>query len=191
MNFVTYTGKTFDYNNITPESICIEDMIHSVCRINRFIGHSKRPYPVAEHLFLCLIMAETLGYSAREQLLVLIHDFPEGYTGDCPTPLKNLLPQFKEIEANVESAMYKHLSIEPPTEEEHLKIKRVDNTMLVIEMRDMTLHDYTKYINELTHVELLDDMGFSIWDRPYPEVKLQRFLREAFDELMEEIENEV
>ncbi|MER2006522.1 MAG: hypothetical protein ABS939_03640 [Psychrobacillus sp.] len=187
---VTYTGKDFDYNNITKESICIDDIIHSLTRINRFIGHSKRAYTVAEHLFLCVIMAGELGYSAREKLLVLTHDFPEAYTGDCPTPLKQLLPEFKVIESKIEKALYEHLGIAPPTEEEHLKVKRIDNTMLVIEMRDMTLHDYSKYINELTHVELLDDIGFKVWENGYSEKQLQRFLHQEFSELMEDIKNE-
>lgn len=191
MLFITYTGKQLDYSNITPESICLEDMLHSVCRINRFIGHSKRPYPVAEHLFLCLVMSEVLGYTARQRLLTVIHDLPEAYTGDCPTPLKQLLPQFKEIEAKVEDALYKNLGIAPPTAFEHNLVKRIDNTMLVIEMRDMTLHDYTEYINDLTYIELLDDKGFSIYDEPYGEDRLHQILDRVIKELLEEVKNEV
>lgn len=162
--FVTYTGKLFDYNNITKESICIDDIFHSLSRINRFIGHSKRPYTVAEHLLRCLDMANDLEYSPRIKLLTFVHDFAEAYTGDCPTPLKDLLPEFRVIEKNVETALYEFLEIEPPTEEEHLLVKRIDNTMLVIEMRDLTLHDHTVYISDLTYMENIESGEYDIKD---------------------------
>jgi hypothetical protein len=122
---------------------------------------------------------------------VLTHDFPEAYTGDCPTPLKKLLPEFKIIEDKVEVALYEHLNIAPPTEEEHLKIKRVDNTMLVIEMRDLTLHDYVEYISELTQMQFLDDVAMKIWLDSPKEEKLQACLHNEFKELMEELKNEI
>jgi 5'-deoxynucleotidase YfbR-like HD superfamily hydrolase len=184
---VTYTGKKFDYNNITKDSICIEDIIHSLPRINRFIGHSTRAYTDAEHLLLCLVMAEKLGYSPRLKLLTFIHDFPEAYTGDFPTPLKKLMPELKELEKKIEKALYEHLEIEPPTEVEHQLVKRIDNTMLVIEMRDLTLHDYEIYINDSTYLELLDDDDFKIGLVGYDEKQLQNMLSEIFNSLIGEV----
>ena len=139
---VTYTGKKFDYNNITKDSIDVKDIAHSLSHLNRFVGHSSRPYSVAEHILWCLHMSQKLGHSTRMQLLTLIHDFEEAYTGDCPTPLKVLLPEFKTIAKKVENAIYEHIGIEPPTEEEKHLIKQIDLTMLAIEMRDLTLHAY-------------------------------------------------
>ncbi|AYP68286.1 hypothetical protein PQE75_gp193 [Bacillus phage vB_BcoS-136] len=187
---VTYSGLHFDYNNITKESINVDDIIHSLVGINRFNGHSSRPYSVGEHTFYCLLMAEKLGLSARERLLVFIHDFTEAYVGDCPAPLKHLLPTFQEIEARVETAIYEHLGIEPPTEEEYTMIKGIDLTMLVIEMKDLTLHEWVNFINEYTHIGFLKDSDFDLnvlnIDRSY----LIHTLKSLLNHLLEEVENE-
>lgn len=159
---VTYTGKKFDYNNITKDSVDVQDIAHSLSHLNRFVGHSSRPYSVAEHILWCLHMSQKLGQSTRMQLLTLIHDFEEAYTGDCPTPLKVLLPEFKVISKKVENAIYEHIGIEPPTEEEKHLIKQIDLTMLAIEMRDLTLHAYGEFLDEYTHYQFLDDPGFRL-----------------------------
>lgn len=184
MFLVTYTGKPFDYQNITPESIDVEDIIHALPRINRFIGHSKRAYTVAEHTIWCLAMAEELGYTTRQKLLVFLHDFPEAYTGDCPTPLKRLLPEFKEIEEKIETALYQRLGVTPPTYEEHLHIKRIDWTMLALEMRDLTLHDHTEYINAYTYEEIMEDEAFNIHKVGISEEESMHMLKLIFKDLL-------
>ncbi|MGD1416536.1 hypothetical protein [Bacillus stercoris] len=161
MSLVTYRGTKFSYENPTPEMIDIFDILRSLPRLNRFVGHSKRAYSVGEHSLLCYQMADKLGYSPREKLLTLIHDFTEAYVGDCPAPLKALLPDFAIIEKRVEEAIYSHFNIKPPTEEEHRKVKRIDLTMLVIEMRDLTNHEWKSFINEHTYEEMLSEFQLS------------------------------
>lgn len=178
---VTYTGRTFDYNNITKESINVLDVIHSLVGINRFNGHSSRDYSVGEHTLMCLIMAEKLGLSNREKLLVLIHDFTEAYVGDCPAPLKAHLPEFVEIEEKVELAILDYLGIKRPTDEEYKTIKRIDLTMLVIEMRDLTLHDHEKYTNENTHLQFLEDDDFALNKAIFNKENLKNCLKDLFD----------
>src|SRR5690606_41714301 len=94
-------------------------------------------------------LAEELGYTDREKLLVLIHDFTEAYCGDVNTELKKRLPEYGKIEREIELAIYDHFEIEPPSKEEEFKIKVADYTMLAIEMRDLTHHDHRKKIAEL------------------------------------------
>lgn len=188
---VTYTGKVFDYENITKDSICTEDVIHSISNLNRFVGHSSRPYSVGEHTLWCALMAHNMGYTTREILLTLIHDFEEAYTGDCPTPLKERLPEFKAIAKKVEHAIYEHLDIEPPTEEEHALVKRVDITMLAIEMRDLTHHNYKEFIDENTYTEILNDKEFNVKNAT-PNVKhtLSMMFNIILDKYREELANE-
>lgn len=188
---VTYTGKIFDYDNITKDDICISDIIHSLTRINRFIGHSSRAYSVAEHTFYCLLIAEKMGYSTKQKLQVLIHDFTEAYVGDCPSPLKAKLPMFEEIESEVEEAILSHLELEQLTEEEYKLVKKADLTMLVVEMRDLTLHDHFKYINENTYLEILDDEDFNLNLKAFEEVELQKMLHNLFNNLFEEYKREM
>lgn len=184
---VTYTGKQVDYNNITKEMIDIRDIIHTLPRLNRFVGHSSRAYSVGEHTYYCLMMAKKLGYSKREQFLTFIHDFTETYVGDCPSPLKRLLPKFEEIEANVENAICAYLEIEPPTEEEYKKVKRIDMTMLVIEMRDLTLHKHESFINDWTYEEMLNDKDFKISKNIIFEGIIVKLLETSFESLYKEM----
>ncbi|MGV4321343.1 YfbR-like 5'-deoxynucleotidase [Bacillus mojavensis] len=148
MPLVTYSGIEFNHLAPTKEMINIDDIVTALHRLNRFVGHSSRAYNVAEHSFNCFKMAELLGYSDREKFLTLIHDFTEAYVGDCPTPLKMLLPDFSVIEKKVELAIYDYIDISPPTEEEEAKIKVVDLTMLAIEMRDLTHHDWLEFTKD-------------------------------------------
>lgn len=176
MSLVTYKGITFDYSNPTAEMINPIDITKSLSRINRFIGHSKRGYSVAEHTWYCYTMANVLKYSERERLLVLLHDFTEAYVGDCPTPLKKLLPEFAVIEEKVEMAIYDYFGIKPPTEEEYQKIKAVDATMLVIEMRDLTFHNWENFINDNVIKEMLDDDFFVIDESELSEDEMAKVL---------------
>lgn len=156
----TFSGKKFDYINPTVDMIDIEDIAVSLARTNRFVGHSSRPYSVAEHSIRCLSMAIDLKYTYREQLLVLMHDFTEAFVGDCPTPLKKLLPEFRGIEEKVEYLLYEYLEIEPPTAEEYMKIKSIDITMLAIEMKYLTSHDWSDFVYPMTHKQFLDDENY-------------------------------
>lgn len=186
---VTYTGKFFDYNNMNKDMIDIDDVIRSLVRINRFVGHSSRAYSVGEHSFYCMLMAEKLGFTYREQLLALTHDFTEAYVGDCPSPLKRLLPNFADIEARVEEVICEHMGIKPPTEEEWKKVKGIDMTMLVIEMQQLTLHKTDTHIGEWTHHEMLDDEEF-ILGEGMSEKMLSELLRELYDYLIVRVKDE-
>lgn len=191
MSLVTYKGIQFDYINPTPEMVDVEDIIRSISRLNRFVGHSKRAYTVGEHTFLCLFMAELLGYSYREQLLVLLHDFTEAYVADMPAPLKKLIPEYSVIEERVEKAIYQHVGIEPPTVEEYAKIKSVDLTMLVIEMRDLTVHKWTDFISDVTHITMLDSLELVIdSNSSMSEIMLNDLLHECYEDLLVRLEKE-
>lgn len=187
---VTHTGIEFNYLNPTKEMVNIEDIIQSLPRLNRFVGHSKRPYSVGEHLLHCFVMAKELGYTEREQLLTFIHDFTEAYVGDCPAPLKNLIPDFSEIESQVEKAIYEHIGIEPPTEEEHYKIKRVDLTMLVLEMRDLTEHKWENFINDYTYSEVLENDYFTLDTEPVSEDRVRKTLKEVYNHLISKVKED-
>lgn len=191
MSLVTYKGIEFDYINPTPEMIDVEDIIRSISRLNRFVGHSTRAYSVGEHTYFCLVMAELLGYSYREQLLVFLHDFTEAYVSDCPAPLKKFLPEFAVIEERVEHAIYKHVGIAPPTQEEYAKIKSIDLSMLVIEMRDLTVHSWENFIFDNTHTEILDHPELYIDKEGFISERLLRdVLHECYEDLLVRVKGE-
>lgn len=184
---LTGTGRKFYYDNISKDNVYIPDVLHALPRINRFTGHSKRRYSVGEHTFLGLVMAEQLGYTALERFLWFIHDFTEAYVNDCPAPLKRLLPEFIAIEAEVEKAILDYFGLPELTEEQFSKVKRIDMTMLVIEMRDLTLHEHESFIDHHTYLEMLEDDAFKLGLNPPDDANLTRILTHLYNDLIKEL----
>ncbi len=89
----TYTGKAFYFDEVTLESICIEDIAHALSNVCRFGGHSPRHFSVAQHSLLVASLCP-----APLALTGLLHDATEAYIGDMVTPLKALFPEFKKRE---------------------------------------------------------------------------------------------
>lgn len=187
----TYTGREFNYKKITKDSIHIPDVLYALPSINRFLGHSSRPYSVGEHTLLGLIVARDLNYTPLQQLHWFIHDFTEAYVGDCPTPLKRLLPEFAVIEKQVELAILDKLGLEILSEEEHSFVKRIDATMLILEMRDLTMHNYEDYMCEDVYEDILGDYDLKdLHTLKYSAEDLREVLTKLFEELIKEVKGD-
>ena len=76
-------GVGMAHNEYNPH-----DIAHALAQINRFNGHAKRPYSVAEHSLVCMEIAQHLELPPVVQLACLMHDAHEAYTGDVATPIK-------------------------------------------------------------------------------------------------------
>lgn len=100
----TYTGHQFDILNPDPAAIHIADIAHSLALINRFNGHTTRPYSVAQHS----VMVSRL-VPEKYALHGLLHDAAEAYIGDFPTPWKLLVMvhglEITEIEDGINEAV--------------------------------------------------------------------------------------
>lgn len=93
----TYSGKVVDLSRFSEDDINVEDIAHALSQIVRFTGHITQPYAVAQHSVL------VSGLCPSEHALWgLLHDASEAYLGDVSTPLKTLLPQYREIEGRVQ-----------------------------------------------------------------------------------------
>lgn len=91
----TYSDKMFDYSNINPNQIDINDIAQALSQIPRWLGHTDKLYSVAQHC--CWCYDNTDG----NKLEALMHDATEAYVSDIPSPLKALLPDYKNIENKV------------------------------------------------------------------------------------------
>ena len=132
----TYTGKVFEPQNPTPESIDIEDIAHALGMICRFNGHVQRFYSVAEH---CVVMSNQVSEVAA--LPALLHDAAEAYVSDLALPIKPMVDGYDEMEmrirevieekyrANMHWAACSHY-----TQEE---VKKADRRMLTTEMQQL------------------------------------------------------
>jgi hypothetical protein len=124
-----YSGKKFHFLDPKPDQIDIEDIAHNLSQLCRYTGSCKKFYSIAEH---CCHVSDILPNDLR--LAGLAHDFAEAYIADLNSPLKSILPQYKEIENRVDSVIFKKFKIKYPFPSE---VKNADMTLLVTEMRDL------------------------------------------------------
>lgn len=82
------------------------DISNALSKICRFAGHTKQFYSVAQHSMHVAELVEHLGGTTEEILQALLHDAPEAYVVDVPTPLKRLLgAAYEETERKVWNAI--------------------------------------------------------------------------------------
>ena len=87
------SGAWFDFLDPESSDFAIEDIAAGLSNICRYAGQCSGFYSVAEHSLLVSEVAFDHAYAA------LMHDAAEAFIGDVTRPLKQLLPDFKRIEA--------------------------------------------------------------------------------------------
>lgn len=127
----TSSGKYFNFIDTDVDMIDIEDIAHSLSMQCRFGGHLPRFYSIAQHSVLCSQIIEP-----KYALEALLHDASEAYLMDIPTPLKNLLPEYKVMEDRLMKTISEKYSFEYPLNK---SVKEVDSKMLNIEFNGVML----------------------------------------------------
>lgn len=137
-----YTGNMYDVTNPNSKDISILDIAHGLSRLVRYTGAIEVPYTVGYHSLLCYYVANKLGLNTRVQLIALLHDATECIVGDLNRIVKQLLPEYKKLEDNIALTIWEMVGIEPPTEEEYKTIKKIDNCLLVNEIKQLTNREH-------------------------------------------------
>lgn len=88
------SGKRFYYEHPEADSIDLDDIAHSLSLQCRFAGQVEVHWSVAQH---SLLVADMVPPHLRLQ--ALLHDATEAYVVDLPSPLKHLLPAYRDYEA--------------------------------------------------------------------------------------------
>lgn len=81
-----------------PAHITVRHIARALAKVNRFAGHTPRPYSVLEHSLTVARMAWRLTGDRRLTASALYHDATEAYYGDVTGPLKGLLPEYRILE---------------------------------------------------------------------------------------------
>lgn len=138
----TFTGQRFDLVNPAAGAVRLRDIAEALAKANRYTGHTKRPYSVAQHSVFC-----SLHVSARARRYALLHDAEEAYTGDVSTPMKMALKAMGAGEAmqhvahGVRKAIFERFHLEfPPPEDIWAEVKKADLLALATEKRDLLCH---------------------------------------------------
>lgn len=100
------SGKLFDFLDPHGSDFDIGDIAHGLAHVCRYAGQCRAFYSVAEHSILVADTVERFAYEA------LLHDAAEAFIGDVTRPFKQLLPDYKRIEADIEDAIIERFGLD-------------------------------------------------------------------------------
>lgn len=110
----TQSGRRFSLVEPRAADVHLPDVCHALAMTCRWGGHARWHYSVAQHSFYVLREARRRFPDELElHLWAGLHDAPEAYVGDCPTPLKRLLPDFADRERAVLDAVVERFALTP------------------------------------------------------------------------------
>lgn len=123
-------GAVFDPLNINRDVLGVEVIAHALANICRFGGHMRQFYSVAQH---SVHVSQLVP--AQFALQALLHDAPEAFLGDIPSPLKNT-PEFSGYR-DAEDRAWNQISMYYGVELELSSfVKEADAVALATEIRD-------------------------------------------------------
>lgn len=153
----TYQGKRIDIQNPKPDTIDIYDIAMALSRICRFNGHTSQFYSVAQHCTYCVKLASTIEpENTPLALACLLHDAAEAYLSDIPSPVKQYLPVYKELEDHLLAVIFDKYGLNSQlTEYAWAQIMHVDQRILFTEKRDVLTYNFNWGIPEVPPADFI------------------------------------
>jgi hypothetical protein len=121
-----FSGRDVDLIEPAPSTITLSDIAYHLSKIERYNGACKFSMTVGLH---SLMVAEILPVEFKPY--GLLHDASEAYLGDVVGPLKDLLPGYKEVEANLMQVILLKYGLKYPLPP---AVKHADKSLLAAEM---------------------------------------------------------
>lgn len=163
---LTHSGLHFDLIDPQPDMIDVVDIIKGLSRESRFSGQTKIFYSVAQHCTLASeIVPEEFAFEA------LMHDASEAYIKDIPRPLKQILPDYRLVEARIEAVIRDRFGL--PAAQSY-PVTQADRIMLATERRDLMPKDDTEW-SCLNNVQPMDKRIRAVNSNHAESMFMQRF----------------
>lgn len=141
--FTTASGQMFFPWSPEPSKINLTDIAHALSQLNRWGGHTRLPYSVAQHSVLVARRLAgrgtgSLGFgSMRLASYGLLHDSTEAYMGgDIVSPIKRHVPELMALERGIANAITERFGL-PLGALEDPEVKQADLDMLAWEYNDL------------------------------------------------------
>lgn len=133
-----HSGILMDLANPKVSDINIYDIALALSCINRFNGHTKWPYSVAEH---SVWVADNLHPEIA--IYGLLHDAHEAYIGDITTPVAELIGKeiVEHYKNKIQLIIYEAFKLKKLCPTNQRLVKEQDFISLFVEKRDIMLHD--------------------------------------------------
>lgn len=131
------SGRVVNFIDIQGKDVDIEDIAHHLSHVNRYSGGTRVPYSVCNHSILVAYLMRLNGASIDGQLLGLMHDASEAYINDITSPLKRLLPTYRDIEANITKVIQRKFMLTEDLEQVEL-LAQCDHAAFFLEASQLT-----------------------------------------------------
>lgn len=145
---LTVDGKYFKFRKPNKKFITLNSVARGLANTCRFGGQCSRFYSVAEHSIYVSILLEMKFLDQPEHYRIklaregLFHDAPEAFICDMVKPLKEILPDYQEIESLVEIPVYEQMLGYSELDDE---VKWADMVMLATE-QGQVMNNYDNWI---------------------------------------------
>jgi|ERR1700728_2316114 hypothetical protein len=129
-----HSGARFDFCAPSSSNFTIEDIAHGLGNLCRYAGQCRDFYSVAEHSILVSDTAVGFEFEA------LLHDAAEAFLGDITRPLKQMLPDYRKIEKNVQQVVFDRFglprNINPSIKQADLRVLAAEQSQIMPEGTD-------------------------------------------------------
>lgn len=140
MSFIVAAdGREISMRHAAVGEITSFSIAWSLSQINRFNGHARRPYSVAEHsLLVCEILERDFGLDTHGLFAGLMHDAHEAVCGDMHSPGKHEIgPEWYRWEHRWQRLVRSTFGLHVSSTAHRDAIHRADLMALATEKRDL------------------------------------------------------
>lgn len=173
----THSGERFYPFDPRKEEIILDDIVHALSLICRFVGHCSNFYSVAQHSVLV-----SQKCTPEYMLEGLLHDAAEAYISDIAHPIKRnvLYKPIIGIEDDILNVIYEKFGVNVSIKSTK-SVKLIDKRMLYTEKRDlMAVNIVWGKDGVVNEYEPYDDLKIKAWDSEASQLRFYQLFNELY-----------